>query len=104
MIPHQKKMVERLERSPFAMIGINSDPDRSVLLKRLDKDGITWRQALEESPFGGIPSRWNVRLWPSIYVLDAEGVIRYRNVHGGALDDAVDRLLAKIPRSNGDGQ
>ena len=31
--------------------------------------------------------------WPTIYVLDHKGVIRYKNVRGEALDEAVDTLL-----------
>ena len=34
--------------------------------------------------------------WPTIYVLDARGVIRYKNVRGEALDQAVDALLAEM--------
>ena len=31
--------------------------------------------------------------WPTIYVLDEEGVIRYVNKRGGALISTVDRML-----------
>ena len=45
---------------------------------------------------GPISNAWKVRGWPTIYVLDAEGVIRYRNVRGHAMDQAVDTLLAEM--------
>ena len=45
---------------------------------------------------GPIASKWNVRSWPTIYVLDHEGVIRYKNVRGEAMDKAVDTLLAEM--------
>ena len=38
-----------------------------------------------------------MRGWPTIYVLDAKGVIRYKNVRGEAMDQAVDTLLAELP-------
>jgi len=37
-----------------------------------------------------------VRGWPTIYVLDAKGVIRYTNVGGEAMDRAVDALLKEM--------
>ena len=37
---------------------------------------------------------WNIRAWPTIYVLDATGVIRAKNPSiEGALDTLIDGLL-----------
>ena len=41
---------------------------------------------------GPIASNWNVRGWPNAWVLDRQGVIRYRGVRGRELDEAVDAL------------
>jgi hypothetical protein len=38
-----------------------------------------------------------VRGWPTVYVLDGRGVIRYRQVFGKQLDDAVQALLREMP-------
>ena len=35
----------------------------------------------------------NVRGWPTIYVLDHKGVIRFKNVREKEMDKAVDQLL-----------
>ncbi len=43
-----------------------------------------------------IATKWDVHLWPTIYVIDHEGIIRYKNVRGEAMDRAVDALLAKM--------
>jgi hypothetical protein len=37
-----------------------------------------------------------VRSWPTIYVLDHKGVIRYKDVQDKKLDEAVDELLGKV--------
>ena len=44
---------------------------------------------------GGLVADWKVSAFPTIYVLDANGVIRFKNVRGKALDLAVDTLLAE---------
>lgn len=93
MIPHEKTMTAALKDKPFALIGINSDGDRSVLQKILKDNGITWRQAVEGSTNGPLPSQWNVHSWPTIYILDSKGVIRYRDLRDKEMQDAVEKLL-----------
>jgi len=97
MIPHEKELVERLKDQPFALIGVNSDP-KDKIKGMCDKEGITWRNAVEGSTNGPIPSKWNVRAWPTIYVIDAKGVIRYKNVRGKGMDEAVDALLKELSK------
>jgi thiol-disulfide isomerase/thioredoxin len=97
MIPHEKKLAARLERSRFAMVGINSDKDRGKAKKYLEEKGITWTQVFDGGTKGPIDQAWRVNHWPTIYVLDAKGVIRYREVREAALDAAVDELLREVP-------
>ncbi len=99
MIPHEKTLVKRLEKEAFALVGINSDGTADVLRKILKEREINWRQAVDESTEGPLASRWNVSGWPTIYVLDAKGVIRYRDVREKDMDDAVDTLLAEMKAS-----
>jgi hypothetical protein len=40
-----------------------------------------------------INTAWNIRKYPTIYVLDPQGVIRAKNVVNKDLDRAVDSLL-----------
>ena len=99
MYPHERSLVKRLAGQPFALIGINSDRDREALKKVMKKQGITWRSFWNGgSTQGPISSAWNVRGWSTIYVLDHNGVIRYKNVRGEKMDVAVDALLAEIKK------
>lgn len=62
---------------PFAVIGINSDRGDDVAA-RIREAGIAWRQALDGSTQGPISTQWNIRAWPTMVLLDADGVIRGR--------------------------
>jgi len=42
---------------------------------------------------GPISTEWNVEGWPTIYLIDHEGVIRHKNVRGAALDEALEVLV-----------
>jgi hypothetical protein len=95
MYAHERSLVKRLEDKPFALIGVNSDVDKDELKKVMEKEHITWRSFWNgpDGPSGPISTKWNVRGWPTIYVVDAKGVIRFKDVRGEAMDRAVDQLL-----------
>jgi hypothetical protein len=93
MYPHERSLVKRLEGKSFALLGINSDQDKDKLKQVLEKENITWRSWWDQTIGGPIATTWNVQGWPTIFVLDEKGVIRYRNVRGDDLDKAVDTLL-----------
>jgi hypothetical protein len=65
----------------------------------MEEEKITWRSWWDGgSTDGPIATRWNVSSWPTIYVLDHEGVIRYKGVRDKAMDAAVDKLLSEMNR------
>jgi hypothetical protein len=97
MYPHERSLVKRLEGQPFALLGINSDSDREALKKTLAVEKITWRSWWDQgSPDGPIQTQWQVSSRPTIYVLDGQGVIRFKDVKDDELNAAVDRLLAEL--------
>jgi len=100
MFPHERSLVERLKDKPFALLGVNSDKDKDVYFAGVRDNGITWRSFWNgpKGTTGPISTKWGVRGWPTIYVLDAKGVIRARNVRGEAMDKAVDELLAEMEK------
>jgi Thioredoxin-like len=97
MYPHERSLVKRLEGKPFALIGVNSDEDRDELKKVLVEQNITWRSFWNGgSPIGPISRQWQVEGWPSIWIIDARGVIRYKQIDPEEIDQAVDALLAEM--------
>ena len=93
MYPHERSLVKRLENEPFALIGVNSDIDLEALQEVIKKENITWRSFWNEgSTNGPISSAWNVRGWPTIYIIDHKGVIRYKDARGEAIDKAIDQI------------
>ncbi len=97
MLPHEKEMVARKKNQPFALLGISSDTDRESAIKRMKAEGITWRQAMEGSTSGPLATKWDVHGWPTIFVLDHKGVIRFQDLRGEELEKAVDELLKEVP-------
>jgi len=99
MLPHEKALVQRMKDRPFALVGINSDGGAEKCREILKREGISWRNVVDGDTDGPIATAWNVSAWPTIYVLDAKGVIRYRGVREEAMDKAVETLLEEIEKS-----
>ena len=98
MYPHERSLVKRLADEPFALIGVNSDADKTALRPRMIEENITWRSFWNgpKGTSGPISTKWGVYGWPTIYILDHKGVIRFKGPRGEAMDKAVDQLLAEM--------
>jgi hypothetical protein len=103
MIPHERSLVDELKDQPFTLIGVNSDRSLDDVHAQAKEMGVTWRSFWcgDLGTRGAIPTRWNVSSWPTIYVLDQKGVIRYRNVRGEKMTEAVKVLLAEGAAAGG---
>ncbi len=96
MYPHERSLVKQFNDRPFAILGVNSDEDFDLLKTRIEKENITWRSWRNGgSTSGPISSQWNVSGWPTIFLIDHRGVIRFKDVRGDALDEALDLLVAE---------
>ncbi len=101
MLPAEKALVERLKDKPFALIGVNSDPVEKAKAG-IAREGITWRNALEGSTSGPLPTDWHVQSWPTLYVMDAKGVIRYKGWEEAEMVATVENLLAMMEAEKGE--
>jgi thiol-disulfide isomerase/thioredoxin len=76
LVPHEKALVEKMKGRPFVLIGVNGDDDREKARAVAASEGMTWRSFWSGGRTHGIPVQWGVKEWPTIYVIDANGVIR----------------------------
>ncbi len=98
MLPDEVKLVERLKDQPFALIGLNSDEeDRDVLKKKFAENKITWRNGILGNPSHPLPAKWNVRGWPTLFVLDKDGKIQYKGHSGEEAEEKIFELLKMKP-------
>ena len=99
MYPHERSLVKRLAGKPFALVGVNSDTDREQLKETLKTEQITWRSFWNGgSTRGPISTEWNVQGRPTLYVIDADGVIRHKFLGSPGdkqLDEAIDALVQR---------
>ena len=102
-VPHERELVERLKGKPFAVLGVNCDEDKQAAFKAIQTERITWPNWHDGAPGEGpITKRYHIRGYPTLFVVDGQGIIRYKQLAGVGLDKAVDDLLKDMkPAASG---
>ncbi len=98
MVRRERTLADRLKDRPFALLGVNADEDRQQAAKAVRAEKLTWRSWSDGKP-GIIAERWEVGSWPTLYILDARGVIRYRSGKPGetsGFGDEFEKVLAEV--------
>jgi hypothetical protein len=70
--------VSRLQGRPVVLLGVSSDDSREAARRVAARQGHLKRSWWDGGRDGPIGARWNVEFLPTVYVIDAQGVIRYR--------------------------
>ncbi len=93
--------MKKYEGKSFELLGVNCDPNRQTVQQLYDKGTVTWRSFLIGHPSSNPPALRNYRIegFPTIYVIDQNGVVRHEGLIGPDLEKAVDRLLAQGGKS-----
>ena len=86
------KLADQISGRPAAIVGINCDRDLNRARADVETNHVTW-PSFWDGRDGPICTAWNVNSWPTTFVVDRKGVIRYRNVRQGEMGQAVEALL-----------
>ena len=99
MYPHERSLVEAMENKPFVLLGVNSDSSKDFLKKVIADEKMTWRSWWDGgNTQGPIAKKWNIRGWPTLYVVDHKGVIRHKWV-GSPGEQTMDKALEKLVKA-----
>lgn len=98
MYPEERELVRKLGKAPFALIGVNTDSKIETAQSAVANDNLTWRNFWDgpEGTNGPISRQWNITAWPTVYLIDANGVIRYKDILGDDIHTALESLLAEM--------
>ena len=96
--PYQRLLTEVYANRPFAIFGVNSD-SLAVAKTYMAENNLDYRSVWDgPTTEGPIATRWHVTGWPTLYVLDHEGRIRFVDARHEVTLKAVAQLLEEIPR------
>jgi peroxiredoxin len=99
MYPHERSLVEEMKKEKFTLLAVNSDSSPGKVRAAAKREKLTWPMIFDNGGTGGpIATKWGVSGWPTIYVIDAAGVIRFKGVRDAKMTDAVKQLLAEAKK------
>lgn len=95
--PYERLLLDVYKNWPFAILGVDSDGDREATRKAMVDRGLPyrtwWDGYLPDNTAGPIATNWEVTGWPTVYVIDANGVIRFVDLRQEDLLKGVRDLL-----------
>ena len=93
----------RLSKRPFALIGVNLLRHEPKQLKEvMDREKLTWRSFADQ---GALGASWHVSGTPTLYLIDAKGLIRAKwvgNPGEKVLDSFLENLLREAEAGAGE--
>lgn len=98
MYGHERSLVNSMKGRPFALLGVNTDKSLQVAKTAVKKNELNWRSWFDGKG-GDIVRQFKIRSFPTILVLDHNGVIRFKNVRGPALDAAIELLVSEAEQA-----
>jgi serine/threonine-protein kinase len=96
MYPAERGLVRGMQGRPFALLGVNCDKDREGVDRAVMERKVTWRSWRDDNAV--LRGQWQVDAYPTIYLIDHEGVIRKKWVgkpDSEELKAAVEELVRK---------
>lgn len=92
-IPNVRRAYEQFSRDDFEIIGISFDVDRLRLEEVVKREQMPWPQYFDSGGRDAAPGKtFGIRHWPSMWLLDRNGVIRYISA-GSGLEDKIATLI-----------
>ena len=103
LVPHEKELVKSLEGKPFVLLGVSADRTLEDLKTTEEEQRINWRSWWDER--GSLRRQWDVRVLPTLFLIDHNGLVRYRFEGGGPtteedLEAAIKDLVRKAGGDN----
>ena len=93
----ERSLVEKYKGQPFAILGVNNDPDIGELRYTEHEQHITWRNWWDEGH--AITMQWKVEGYPTLYLIDTTGQIRWSSPDKPASDKLqkkIEELLQEV--------
>ena len=75
-----RNLQDELAGKPFVVLGVNGDADAKGVLAKLDALKVNWPSFVNGGPEGEISKAWGVEAWPTVFIIDQDGVVRRRLV------------------------
>lgn len=99
MIPHEREMVKKMAGKPFVLVSVSADEKKETLTAFLEREPMPWVHWWNGQD-GPILQTFRVRAFPTLFLIDAKGVIRKKWV-GAPENEVLDKAVEDLVREAG---
>jgi thiol-disulfide isomerase/thioredoxin len=90
--PHLKELYSKTDRAKFEIVGIVGDSPSNTLTDAIERYELTWPQ-LFSNDTNNIKQTYGIKSYPTVFLLDKEGVIIAKNLRGKELEEKILSLI-----------
>ena len=95
-IPFLKELYQKYHEQGFDIISISLDKSRDAWLKALGAEDMPWPQISDLKAWDGpVTQDYGIQAIPFVFLLDRQGNIALKNLHGDKLESAISQLLER---------
>lgn len=98
-LTRESELVKRFANKQFKLVGILVG-DVKKISERIENKKMNWTTFVERLDDAVITTKWNARGLSEIFIIDYNGIIRYRDMDDDEIEKAVEGLLAEMPQQN----
>ncbi|MBK0378897.1 TlpA disulfide reductase family protein [Mucilaginibacter segetis] len=93
--PNEVKAYKKFKDKNFTIIGVSLDSDKTRWLKAIKEDGLHWTQVsdLRETYSNQVAKTYHIMAVPANFLLDPQGRIIAKNLHGDELAKMLDGIF-----------
>jgi thiol-disulfide isomerase/thioredoxin len=95
--PYERLLQDLYGSWPFSIVGVDTGSSRQAVKRARVSVGLPyrawWDGTTDDAPLGPIATEWNARGFPTVYLLDGYGVIRFVDLRNEDLIKGVRQLL-----------
>jgi thiol-disulfide isomerase/thioredoxin len=77
-VPNERKLMEKYAGKPFTIVGVNCNDPRDRAASTAKQQKMNWPSFFDGEE-GPIASQWNIGEFPTMFLIDAQGIILLKN-------------------------
>ena len=90
------KLYKRFQPMGFDVLSVSLDEDKKAWQRAIRTDGLRWTQVVDTMAWNSkVATAWDVLGVPNSFLIDPEGNIIARNLHGGELEKKLEEIYKK---------
>ena len=86
-------LLKRHQGRPFAVLSVDTDEDKAPLRQAIAAGEVAWPCWWDGGVGGPITLRCGIDSFPTVFVIDRKGTVRFKDIQGPQLDEVVETLL-----------